>query len=275
MIWLWKRASADRLPVAYDAKGKGALLDRLLKLINEVADIRDEGGDASILSKLRGALSANNFDMIEAVAESLPKDEVTRLHDVVSFTRGLSETAKATILGILETAVPERFQEQLERWEEDCVYTAKAGLDKQREELVRLTTVEYRKITVAIGDAAAMGDISDNAEYQSALEARQRLTERASVIKAQVDSAKLITPNIVPDDHIGVGSSAQLKDLSDGSMRTFVFLGPWDANPDKDIYSYLAPFAQTFLGKKIGDVVEVTSGGPTMRYEVMGLASAV
>lgn len=275
MIWLWKRASADKLPVTFDAMGKAALFERLLKLTNEVAGIRDEGGDAGILSKLRSTLSANNFDMVEAVAESMPKDEVTRIHDIVSFTRGLSEAGKATILNILEAAVPERFQEQLERWEEPCIYTAKAGLDKQREELVRLTTVEYRKITVAIGDAAAMGDISDNAEYQSALEARQRLTERAAVLKAQVDSSKLVTPNIVPDDHIGVGSTVELEDLSDGSMRTFTFLGPWDANPDEDIYSYVAPFAQTFLGKKIGEVVEVTSGGSTARYEVLGLGSAV
>jgi len=275
MIWLWKRASADKLPVPFDAMAKAALFERLLKLTNEVAGIRDEGGDASILSKLRSTLSANNFDMVEAVAESIPRDEVTRLHDIVSFTRGLSEAGKATILHILEAAVPEQFEKQLERWEEDCVYTAKAGLDTQREELVRLTTVEYRKITVAIGEAAAMGDISDNAEYQSALEARQRLTERASVLKAQVDSSKLITPDIVPNDHIGVGSTAELKDLSDGSMKTFAFLGPWDANPDQDIYSYLAPFAQTFLGKKPGEVVEVTGGGTTARYEVIALGSAL
>ena len=95
------------------------------------------------------------------------------------------------------------------------------------------------------------------------------------MLKAQVDSSKLITPDIVPNDHIGVGSTAELKDLSDGSMKTFAFLGPWDANPDQDIYSYLAPFAQTFLGKKPGEVVEVTGGGTTARYEVIALGSAL
>ena len=274
-IWLWKRAAADKLPVAFDAMAKAGILERLLRLLHDVGGSEGTDRDPGLVAKLRGCLSANNFDAVEHVADPLPADEIRRLHDLVRFNRGLSENGRRTILHILESAAPEEYRKQLKPWEEDAVYATEAGLERQRQELIRLTTVEYLKITKAIGEAAAMGDISDNAEYQSAIEARGQLTQRAAELKAQIDKAKLISRHMVAHDHIGIGAMVEVKDLADGTTRTFALLGPWDADPDADKLSYRAPFSQAFLGKSVGDEVEVETGGRVTRYEVVRIGSAV
>ena len=275
LIWLWRRAAGGKLPVAFDPIAKVAVLERLLRMLQQAAGSEGEGRDAILVSKLRGALSSNNFDAVDHVAESLPGLEVRRLHELVRFNRGLSENGKWTILHILELAAPEEFRKRLKPWEEDAVYSTEAGLEKQRQELIRLTTVEYLKITKAIGEAAAMGDISDNAEYQSAIEARGQLTYRAAELKAQIDKAKLISPHMVSLDEVGIGATVDLRDIADGTTRTLALLGPWDSDPERDVLSYRAPLSQAFLGKAVGDQVEVeTERGPT-RYEIVRIGPAV
>ncbi len=271
MIWLWKRVMGDKLPIHFDVDAKIGLFEKMLRLVDALL----EAGDKPALAKARNCLAANNFDPIESLAEAVPSGEGRRLHGTVSFTRGLTEAAKRTMLSIFEAAHPEAFRIQLKPWEEAVTYSTEAGLEKRREELVRLTTVEYSKITKAIGEAAERGDISDNAEFQAAIEARSQLTERATAIKAEIDTAKAITRSMVLNDEVSIGCKMHLKNLSDGSEHTFALLGPWDADPDAGILSYRAPFSQAFLGKRVGDTVEVESAGAMHRYQIVGLGFAV
>ncbi len=271
MVWLWKRGMADKLPIAFDAAGKIGLFERMLRLL----DALTAADDKARLSKVRNSLSASNYDPIEELAKAAPPEEARRLHGLVSFNRGLTENAKRTMRHILEAAHPDAFEEKLKPWEEDVTYTTEAGLEKQREELVRLTTVEYAKIARAIGEAAERGDISDNAEFRSAIEARTRLTERAAALKAAIDHAKIITPSMIPADEVSVGSRVRIRNAADGSERTVSFLGPWDTDPERDVLSYRAPFSQAFMGKRAGDVVEVEADGKTERYEILSIDRAV
>ena len=271
MMWLWKRAMAHKLPIQLDVAYRIGLFEKMLRLLNTLSDMENRPAT----SKVRSCLSASNFDPVESLAKEAPSEEARRLHDMVRFNKGLTENAKMMMLNIFEGAHPKHFRVELKPWEEAITYTTEAALDKPRAELFRLTEVEYPKIAKAIGDAAERGDISDNAEFQTAIEARTQLTQKAATLKDQIDAAKVITGAIVPAKEIGIGSKVTVKNLADESTMTFSLLGPWDAAPDRDILSYRAPFSQAFLGKKQGDTVEVESAGQTLRYRVEALASAI
>ncbi len=122
-----------------------------------------------------------------------------------------------------------------------------------------------------IGSAAQLGDLSENAEYTSALEERDRITERVSTMETDLAKAKLIRQSMVDGSSVTVGSTVRARELSSESVKTFVFLGPWDTDIDNGVYSYKAPLAQAFMGKSVGDIAVLHMDDEERSWEIVEL----
>jgi transcription elongation GreA/GreB family factor len=133
-----------------------------------------------------------------------------------------------------------------------------------------------RKTAVAIGAAAAKGDLRENWEYKSALEERDRLVERATRVRDEFDRARVISPADISGDEVNVGTTIELRDMASGEELTVTFLGPWDADIENGVYSYFAPLSLRFMGRKAGDRVRATFGDRTeAEYEIRTIERAV
>ena len=90
----------------------------------------------------------------------------------------------------------------------------------------------------AIGEAAARGDLSENAEFTAALEERNLLAEKAARMEADLGKSKVIKPQMTEGDIVTVGSTIVAKRGDSGESQTMTFLGPWDSDIAKQVYSY-------------------------------------
>ena len=121
--------------------------------------------------------------------------------------------------------------------------------------LTDVGTVEIVENAREIEAARALGDLRENSEYKFALEKRSRLQAELKMLSDQLSRSRLITPDDISPDEIGVGSVIELQD-SKKKKISYTILGPWDADPDSCVLSFQSKLAQELCGHKAGDVVK-------------------
>ncbi len=154
---------------------------------------------------------------------------------------------------------------------EDVLYTTRTGLTRRRAELDDLVNVKMRANAKAIGEAAEKGDLSENSEYKFALEERDLLRARLAQMNSELDIAKTLTADEVPTDHVGIGTRVLLEHTAGGPPLSLCFLGPWDTDAAHGIYHYQTPLAERFLGRHVGDEVELDQTGMAGVYRIAAL----
>jgi transcription elongation GreA/GreB family factor len=100
--------------------------------------------------------------------------------------------------------------------------------------------------------ARALGDLRENSEYKFALEKRSRLQGELKTLSDQLHRARVITKEDVDPQTVTIGSVVNVAD-SKGTRTVYTVLGPWDADPDRNILSFQSKFVQAMLGSHEGD----------------------
>lgn len=154
-------------------------------------------------------------------------------------------------------------------WVGEEIWTTRTGLEKHRRELNELVNVKMPANEEAIGRAAAQGDLSENAEWEAAIEEKRNLSARAATMKEDERRAALLENAILPENTVCPGTKVRYMDLTAGKERTITLLGPWDATDDSKIVSYRAPLSQGMLGLHTGDRQKVNLPGGEIEIEVL------
>ena len=94
------------------------------------------------------------------------------------------------------------------------------------------------------------------------LEERDLLRARLAQMNSELQIARVIAPETVPTDHIGLGTRAVFHEVEGGGRYEMTFVGPWDSDIDRGWFNYKAPLCQAVLGKRIGDTVEIVETRP-------------
>lgn len=156
-------------------------------------------------------------------------------------------------------------------WEhEDHIYVTAGGFARKREEHRVLVDERIPLNAEAIGNAASLGDLSENSEWEAAMEEQRTLTGRAEEMSRELRKARLIEDQEIPEGVVAPGTRVTFTHLDDGSTVTYRILGPWDTVAD-DVLNYRAPLAQALLGRSPGDegVVEEAVGPRRVRIDAV------
>ena len=150
---------------------------------------------------------------------------------------------------------------------------SREGYDKLREEVRLLEDVEIPKITQAIADARAEGDLRENAEYHAQREAQGMTQAKINQLKSKLNSCYIVDKSSLPKGVVTFGSRVTVKDLSDGTLEQYEFVGPGEEDYSGDVMKILttSPLATGMMNKKVGDTVEVTVPRGTLRYQVASI----
>lgn len=146
---------------------------------------------------------------------------------------------------------------------EECLLTAE-GFLKIEEELNELKTVKRPQIIEAIKDARAQGDLSENADYDAARSDQAECEARIKQLEYMIDHAKIIEG--ADAGVVGVGSTVTISYVDDDEEEEYKIVGSLEANPFENRISNESPIGAAVLGKKVGDIVSVTS--PQGSFEV-------
>ncbi|MDH5767375.1 MAG: transcription elongation factor GreA [Nitrospirota bacterium] len=143
------------------------------------------------------------------------------------------------------------------------------GYQKLQEELERLLKVDRPKNIKAISDARAHGDLSENAEYHAAKERQSFLEGRIQELKSKLALADVIDPAKISQDRIAFGAKVKILDLETDEEKTFVLVGPDEADAKNGKISISSPVGRALLNKRIGDIVKIKAPAKTMEYEIL------
>jgi transcription elongation GreA/GreB family factor len=274
LLWLWDNPDAPIDPA--DAPP----LTILAKLLDAVEDARrDERVSKDIAKRVaaraRSVLAARQHERFRACLESMDRPMANTFRNQLKRSQALGRAVRDDLLRHLETTFPPIISTpRIAPWaREDILFTTQVGYSRRQAEADELINVKMKENAKAIGEAAARGDLSENSEYKFALEERDLLRARLAQMNSELDIAKVLDPNAVPVDHVGVGTRVKLKRASDGQVLDMCFLGPWDTSKERSIYNYKAPLAQKVLGSRMGETVELDFADFQGQYEVIELSN--
>ncbi len=146
------------------------------------------------------------------------------------------------------------------------------GAEMLREELNKLKYEERRKISQAIGEARAHGDLRENAEYHAAKEQQGFVEARIKDIEAKLSNTQIIDVTTMDNNgKIIFGSTVDLIDVNSDEKTTYKIVGEDEADINAGLISYTSPIARAIIGKDEGDEVTFAAPSGEKHYEVIAV----
>ncbi len=153
----------------------------------------------------------------------------------------------------------------------DKVPMTSAGYEQLNEELKKLKFEDRPAVVAAIEEARGHGDLSENAEYQTAREKQSFIEGRIQDLEAALSRAQVIDPKTLSGDAVLFGATVDVSDTDTDQKQTYQIVGQYEANLEKGLISYISPLAKALIGKAVGDFVEVQTPKGEKTYEVLAI----
>ena len=147
-------------------------------------------------------------------------------------------------------------------------YTAE-GLKKLRDEVDYLKNVERPKASQAIAEARDKGDLSENAEYDAAKEAQGLLEMKISKMEEVLANARLIDESQLDVSKALVLSTVKIKNQTNGMELKYTLVAESEADLKTGKISVTSPIGKGLLGKKVGEIAEITVPNGTLKFEIL------
>ena len=145
------------------------------------------------------------------------------------------------------------------------------GAELLRVELHRLKTVDRPNVITAIAEARAHGDLSENAEYDSARAQQGFIEGRISELEAKLGNAQVIDPKLLDADGRCVfGATVDLEEKGKPAT-TYQIVGDDEADIQQGRISINSPIARALIGKETGDIVDAQTPGGVKQYEILDI----
>ena len=177
---------------------------------------------------------------------------------------------------IIERVAHEKYPEiflaaEVPFWDLDYIYGTQAGIDQYEAIFHDLRDVKIPANSKAIGAAASQGDLSENAEWDAAMEEQRTLTARATEMEENLKKARLISEQEIPEGVVAPGTIVIYENLDTNETASMTILGPWDADQGDNVVSYQAPLARALLGRKVGEAVEIELPTGSIRVKIANI----
>lgn len=151
-------------------------------------------------------------------------------------------------------------------------YMTEDGYRKLTEELAHLESVKRPEISKQIAEARDKGDLSENAEYDAAKEAQGMLEAKIAQLKSVLASARLIDESTIGIDTVKIMNRVTMKNLKTQKMMTYTLVSETEADFKSGKIAINTPIAQGLLGKRVGDVVDITIPSGVLSVEIVEIS---
>ncbi|MBE0426509.1 MAG: transcription elongation factor GreA [Nitrospirae bacterium] len=146
------------------------------------------------------------------------------------------------------------------------------GYQKLQEKLERLLKIDRPRNIKEISEARAHGDLSENAEYHAAKERQSFLEGKIQELKTKLALADVINPANISQDKVAFGAKVKVLDLDTDEEKTFMLVGPEEADVKSGRISIISPVGKALLNKQAGDVVNIKVPAKTLEYEIIEIS---
>ena len=151
-------------------------------------------------------------------------------------------------------------------------YMTVEGLQKLKEELQYLETVERPRVIAAIVEAREKGDLSENAEYDAAKEEQGILESKIAMIKGKIVDARIIDETDINTDEVQILTKVRVLNLKTNQEKVYQLVTEGEANILEGKIATTTPIAKGLLGKKVGDTAEVVVPAGKMQFKILEIS---
>jgi len=149
------------------------------------------------------------------------------------------------------------------------------GMQKLKDEVEQLRTVGRREVAERISEALhSGGELAENQEYLDAKDEQARLESRLALLEERLANARVIKRTRKAPDVVGVGAKVRLKDMAANETVEYRIVGSAEADPAQQKLSNESPVGRAIIGRKKGEVVEVTTPRGSLKYKILDIKAA-
>ncbi len=154
----------------------------------------------------------------------------------------------------------------------DISYFTKEGLQRLKDEVRQLETVERPKISQQIAEARDKGDLSENAEYDAAKEAQGLLEAKISKLKNTLANARLVDDSKIDNTKVYILSTVKIRNTKNNAEVTYTLVAENEANLAEKKISIDSPIGKGLLGKSVGDLADVQVPAGVIPFEILAIS---
>lgn len=257
MWYFQKLQTASKIPFN-DKQGKLRFFEGLLILLSHVENDPEQ---REMVKKIHSLLSGDRFAIVRQMMQNCSTEDAQEFILLASKSHSMSDHDQKIFRSLAEVAHPslakgKKKQGAEESAEQQIIWTSQEGYLKLQKRIQQIATSETIENAKEIEVARAHGDLRENAEFKAALEKRDRLQSELKLLSEQLGRARVITKDDIVTSEAGVGTIVECQNKN-GQKVSYTLLGPWDADPEKNILSFQSKLAQSINGKKVGDKIAV------------------
>ncbi len=156
---------------------------------------------------------------------------------------------------------------------EKKVVLTRDGLEKLENELHDLKTIRRKEVAEKIKEARGQGDLSENAEYDSAKEEQAEIEARIIVLEKMLRNAEVILEDEISTDVVSAGSKVTIFDYEFNEEVTYTIVGSAEADPMESKISNESPLGSTLLGHEVGDELTVSSPAGDIKVKIVKIGN--
>lgn len=155
--------------------------------------------------------------------------------------------------------------------EQDVILT-REGLEQLEQELENLRSVKRAEVKERLKEAIALGDLSENSEYDDAKNEQAFMEGRILELEKMIRNAKVIEDDIQQEGVISVGSLVKVRDIEFDEISEYRLVGTVEADPMNNRISNESPVGRALLGHKAGETVNVEVPAGIIKMEILEIS---
>ena len=149
------------------------------------------------------------------------------------------------------------------------IYLTQEGLDDLKRELDYLKLEKRPEVINLLKEARALGDLSENAEYDAARTAQAEVESKIKEIEVMLENAVVISGE--KSDTVSIGSNVKIKYVDDDEIEEYTIVGSKEADPFENKISNESPIGKALLGSKKNQTVDVEAPAGIVKYKVLSI----
>ncbi|MGM9753553.1 MAG: transcription elongation factor GreA [Candidatus Cryptobacteroides sp.] len=150
-------------------------------------------------------------------------------------------------------------------------YISQEGLENIKKELAD-ALAQRPVISAAIAEAREKGDLSENAEYESAREAQSLLEIKIANLKNMIANAKVVDAAMLSTDKVQMLNTVKVENMNAHQQMTFTIVGESEADFSKGKLAATTPIAKALIGHAVGDIVEAKVPAGILKFKILEIS---
>jgi transcription elongation factor GreA len=249
-VWYFQQLMEDNQELPFgDAQGRWRFFEGLFVLFHA---LESDPEQRTLLKKVYGIISAKRFELVRQLLQGSTTAQAQEFMLLVSKCHTLGDHDTQILHSLARVVHPQLGEPKSAEMDEEVLWSSAESYQRQRQKLEQLTTVEIAANARDIETARAHGDLRENSEYKYALERRRHLQAEIQMLSEQLKRARILSAADVPSNEVGIGVEVEVSD-NKGNRTRYTLLGPWDADPTRNIISSQSKLARAMMGRRVGE----------------------